>query len=110
MSDSPPPDDRQPIPDGIVSSIRGHYQAPGLTWITRIVLVAGVLGGVLPGDTGIAVATGAVAAVVAVPLLRVGWLIFRWTQERDRRFVLTGMGLLAVVGGGAALAALGVGS
>lgn len=102
--------DRTPIPSGAVSTIRGHYQAPGLTWITRIVLVAGVLGAVLPGAAGIAVATAAVAAVVATPLLRVAWLIFRWTQEHDRRFILTGVGLLAVVGTGALLSALGIGS
>ncbi len=102
--------DRSPIPSGTVSTIRGHYQAPGLTWITRVMMIAGVLGAVLPGRAGIAVATAAVVAVIATPLLRVAWLIFRWTQEHDRRFILTGVALLAVVGLGAALSALGVGS
>lgn len=101
--------DRSPIPAGTVSTIRGRYQAPGLTWVTRVVMIAGVLGAVLPGGAGIAVATAAVGAVVATPLLRVAWLIFRWTQEDDRRFVLTGIALLAVVGAGAVLSALGVG-
>lgn len=102
--------DRDPIPSGDVSTIRGHYQAPGLTWITRVVLIAGVLGAVLPGAAGIAVATAAVAAIMATPLLRVAWLIFRWTQEHDRRFILTGLGLLAVVAAGAVISALGIGS
>lgn len=103
------PMDRAPIPGGTVSTIRGFYQAPGLTWITRIVLVAGVAGAVLPGAAGIAVATAAVAAVMATPLLRVAWLIFRWTQEGDRRFILTGIALLGVVLTGAVLSAIGLG-
>ena len=102
--------ERPPIPDGTVSTIRGHYQGPALTWLTRIVMVAGVLGAVLPGTAGIAVATAAVAAVTAAPLLRVAWLVFRWTQERDRRFVALGSALLAVVALGAALSAAGVGA
>ena len=101
--------DRPPIPDGTVSTIRGHYQGPALTWLTRVVMVAGVLGAVLPGTMGTAIATAAVAAVTAAPLLRVAWLVFRWTQEHDRRFVVLGSALLAVVAVGAALSAAGVG-
>ena len=93
----------------MVSTIRGRYQAPGLTWLTRLVIVAGVLGALLPGAAGIAVATAAVAAVVAAPLVRVAWLTFRWTQEDDRRFVTLGVALLTVVAAGAALAAAGIG-
>ena len=100
---------REPIPAGTVSTIRGRYQGPALTWLTRIVLVAGVLGAVLPGDAGTAVATAAVAAVVAAPLLRVAWLVYRWTQERDRRFVVLGSAVLGVIAAGAALSAAGVG-
>ena len=100
---------REPIPAGTVSTIRGRYQGPALIWLTRVVLVAGVLGAVLPGVAGTAVATGAVAAVVAAPLLRVAWLVFRWTQERDRRFVVLGSAVLAVIAVGAALSAAGVG-
>ena len=92
-----------------MSTIRGHYQGPALTWLSRIVIVAGVLGWALPGAAGVAVATAAVAAVVAAPLLRVAWLVLRWRQERDRRFQVLGVGLLAVVALGAALSAAGVG-
>jgi hypothetical protein len=101
--------DRSPVPPGTVSSIRGRYQAPGLTWLTRLVIVGGLLGAVLPGRAGIAAATGAVAAIVAAPLARVAWLTFRWSQEHDRRFEVLGAALLAVVAAGATLAALGVG-
>lgn len=101
---------REPIPAGTVSTIRGRIQAPALTWLTRLVVVVGVLGTVVPGDAGIAVATVAVSAVIAAPLVRVMWLVFRWTQERDRRFILVGTGLLAVIAAGAVLSALGVGN
>lgn len=104
------PQPRAPIPDGVVSTIRGRFQRPALTWITRIVIVLGLLSAVLPDEAGTATATGVVAAVVAVPLLRVGWLVYRWRQEHDRRFVGIGLSLLGVIASGAALAALGVGS
>ncbi len=100
---------REPIPSGTVSSIRGRFQAPALTWLTRLVVVVGVVGATLPGAAGIAVATAAVVAVAAAPLLRVLWLVFRWGQEGDRRFVVVGLGLLGVIALGAVLSALGVG-
>lgn len=101
---------RPPIPGGQVSTIRGRWQAPALTWTTRVVLVAGLLTLVLPDAAGIAVATAVVAVVIATPLLRVAWLVWRWHQEHDQRFVTIGVVLLAVIATGAALAALGVGS
>jgi 4-hydroxybenzoate polyprenyltransferase len=107
-ADGPTP--RQPIPAGTVSAIRGRMQAPALTWVTRVVIGLGLLSAVLPDDAGVAVATAVVVAVVAVPLLRVLWLVHRWRQERDPRFVGLGLALLGVVAAGAALAALGVGS
>ncbi len=101
---------RQPIPAGAVSTVRGRLQGPALTWVTRVVIVAGLVSAVLPDPAGDVVATAVVAAVVAVPLLRVAWLVFRWRQEHDARFVRMGLALLAVVGVGALLAAVGVGS
>jgi hypothetical protein len=101
---------RPPIPGGEVSTIRGRWQAPALTWVTRGVIALGLLSAVLPGTTGTVLATAAVAVVVAVPLLRVLWLVHRWRQEHDRRFVSIGLALLGVIAVGAALAALGVGS
>jgi 4-hydroxybenzoate polyprenyltransferase len=108
MTEPIPP--RPPIPGGQVSTIRGRWQAPALTWTTRVVLVAGLVSVVLPDVAGIAVATAVVAVVIATPLLRVAWLVWRWHQEHDQRFVSIGLVLLAVIGAGAALAALGVGS
>ncbi len=103
-------DQRTPIPAGTVSTIRGRWQAPALTWLTRLVLVAAVLGAVVPGSVGMASSTAAVVAVVAAPLVRVAWLVWRWLQEGDHRFVAIGLGLLLVVAVGAVLAALGIGS
>lgn len=101
---------RAPIPAGTVSTIRGRWQGPALTWVTRLVLVVAVLGAVVPGGVGIGMATAAVVAVVAAPLVRVAWLVWRWVQEGDRRFVAVGVGLLLVIAAGAVLAALGIGS
>ena len=100
---------RQPIPGGTVSRIRGRWQVPGLTWLTRVVLVVSLLGGFLGEPVGEGLAIAAVTAIVAAPLLRVCWLLIRWTQEHDRRFVATGVALLSVVATGGVLAALGVG-
>ena len=66
-------------------------------------LVLGAAGALLPGDAGIAAATGAVAVVVAAPLLRVGWLAGRWARKHDARFATLAVVLLAVVGAGAAI-------
>ena len=100
----------EPIPAGTVSTIRGRWQGPALTWLTRVVFVVAIVAALAPGAAGVALATVAVTAVVATPLLRVGWLVFRWRQEEDWRFVGAGLGLLLVVAIGALLAALGVGS
>jgi hypothetical protein len=100
---------REPIPPGRVSTIRGRWQGPALTWVTRVVLVLAVLGGLLGGPVGHPIAIVAVAIVVATPVARVVWLIGRWHHEGDTRFVVAGMALLATVATGGVLAALGVG-
>lgn len=94
---------------GAVSTIRGRWQAPALTWVTRVVIVLGVVSALAPDGIAVGLATAAVATIVAAPVVRVAWLVFRWWQERDSRFVATGAALLVVVAAGGALAALGVG-
>lgn len=96
-------------PPGEVSTIRGRWQRPALTWTTRVALAVAAASIVAPAPVGSALAVAAVAAVVAVPLLRVAWLVFRWHQEDDARFVAAGTTLLVVIGVGALLSALGVG-
>jgi hypothetical protein len=90
-----------------VSTIRGRWQVPYLTWITRVLIVVALVGTFAPGDLGSAIQVAAVAVAVAVPLLRVVWLIHRWRQERDWIFVVTGTALLFVVATGALAALLG---
>jgi hypothetical protein len=63
----------------------------------------------LTGRVGEEVGAVAVAAIVAAPLLRVAWLAFRWWHERDRRFLITAIALLAIIASGAALTVAGVG-
>ena len=86
-----------------VSTIRGRWQIPALTWVTRVLLGAAIVGVLAPGSVGIAIQTAVVAVVIAVPLLRVAWLIHRWRQERDWLFVGLGLLLLAVIACGALL-------
>ena len=101
---------RSERPPGVVSTVRGHWQGPALLWTTRVLLAIALLGGLVPGPVGRFLAVTAVAVVTAVPLARVLWLVVRWIQERDARFVAIGVALLATVAAGAAMAALGVGS
>jgi hypothetical protein len=100
---------REPIPPGVVSTIRGRWQRPALTLLTTSVLVLSTVATLLPGPAGDGLGVAVVAAIVAAPLVRVAWLVFRWWQEGDRRFVVTGAALLAIVGIGALLTLAGVG-
>ena len=75
----------------------------------KVVLVAAVVGGlgVLLGDGfGDALAGIAVGVVIALPLLRVVWLVATWKRQRDTRFVALGLVLLALVALGFVLALL----
>lgn len=100
---------RPPFPPGTVSTIRGHWQAPWLRRATQLVLALSLFASVLHGAARAAVTWTAIGLVIAAPLLRLSWLLFRWRQEQDHRFVLLGAAVLLVVGTGTALAALGVG-
>jgi len=100
---------RQPVPPGGVSSIQGRRQGPALQVAAGLALVAATVGLALPGAVGEALTVTSVAVVSATPLLRVTWLIYRWSEERDWRFVVLGVALLGVVGLGALLALAGVG-
>jgi hypothetical protein len=84
-----------------ISRIRGRWQIPALTWVTRVLLVVAVVAAFVPDTVGTALQVAVVATAIAVPLVRVAWLIFRWSQERDWIFVRLGLALLLVVGAGA---------
>lgn len=92
--------------EGRTSNVTGRRQAAGLRLITGGAIVAAALGVLVPGSVGMVAGITAVAAITVAPLLRVLWLTFRWWQEGDIRFTLTGLALLGVIGAGAVLASL----
>lgn len=111
MSHGPTPPqgaDREPIPPGRISTVRGRRQAPILRGLTRVAFVAATLGVVFGGRPGRVAGWTAVGLVTVTPLARVGWLIWRWWSEHDRRFVAAGIALLVVVAAGTTLSLLGV--
>ncbi len=87
-----------------VSTIVGRWQILWLTWVTRVMFAAALVGLIVPAGAGTAIRIGVVSVAIAVPLLRVAWLIRRWRQESDWRFVALGLTLLSVIAAGAALA------
>lgn len=75
--------------------------------VGKVVLAAtavGLLGVVLGDGFGDVLAGIAVGVVIALPLLRVVWLVVTWRRQRDTRFVMLGLVLLALVGLGFVLA------
>ncbi len=80
-----------------VSIIKGRRQRPALRVISIGAWVLAGIGALSHGGWFFAAGVSAITLVVATPLLRVGWLILRWCQERDWRFAWMGMALLAVI-------------
>jgi hypothetical protein len=77
--------------------------------VRKVVLVAAVLGsvGILLGDgVGDVFAGVALAVIIALPLLRVVWLVATWMRQRDLPFVALGTALLGLVALGFVLALL----
>lgn len=80
-----------------ISRVTGRRQGPALRRATIIAWALagiGTLGGAQPFATAGVVA---IALVIGAPLLRVGWLMFCWTQERDWRFVWAAAALFGVI-------------
>ena len=85
------------------SHITGRRQAAGLRLATALAAVAAAIGILAPDPLAAIAGSIAVTAVIAAPLLRVAWLIVRWSQEGDYRYVAIGLGLLSVIAVGAGL-------
>ena len=85
----PPPDHRTGRQDRLLVFLR---VATGLT------VLGAVLGVLVPGVGGRAAANAVVAILVAVPLLRVAWLVQRWLRKGDFRFAAIAIGLLLIIG------------
>lgn len=65
-------------------------------WVALVALL-------LPGRAGTAFGVAMVAVLVAVPLIRLGWLARRWLRRGDRRFALVAVLLAVIVSAGAFL-------
>jgi hypothetical protein len=88
---------------------RAHRFAPLSRALSAAVGVAGVLvlgALLLPERFGQVLGGALLAVLIATPLLRVAWFVQRWFRRGDPRFALVGLGVLAVVATGAALAVL----
>lgn len=94
------PETREPIPPGPVSMVQGMRQRRALAWVYKLILVLALVGSALPADYSGPTAAVVIGLVVATPLVRICWLIFRWNQEDDRPFVIAGLALLLVVATG----------
>ena len=55
-------------------------------------------------DTGDAVAAVMIGLLVGIPVVRIGWLLSRWSRRRDWRFALAAVVLLTVMVSGSVLA------
>jgi hypothetical protein len=83
-------------------------RAGQLVWRTLLFAAALALVGVLlPSRIGKPVEIASISIVVAIPLLRVVWLIKRWSSVRDTRYVRWAILLLVLVAVGPVLALFG---
>ncbi len=72
--------------------------------IALVVTFACALGGAfLPGTIGVWSGTACIIILIAVPVLRVTWLVVDWTRIRDVKFALLGCALLVVLATGGAI-------
>jgi hypothetical protein len=90
-----------------ISHVTGRRQGPALRGLTILAWILAGLGALSGSQPFAAVGVVAVVLVTAAPLLRVGWLIFRWMQERDWRFVWTAVTLLGVIAVASVVALVG---
>ena len=66
--------------------------------VALVVTFACALGGAfLPGTAGVWSGTACIIILIAVPVLRVTWLVVDWTRMRDVKFALLGCALLVVL-------------
>lgn len=79
-----------------------------LVWRTLLASAALALVGVLlPTEIGEPIEIAAIAIVTGIPLVRVAWLIKRWSSLRDMKYVWWAVLLLALVAVGPVLAFFG---
>jgi hypothetical protein len=86
----PPPDPRAGRQRALVAMLRVSVA------LVAILAVGALL---LPEEQARPVGTAMVVTLVAVPVVRVGWLVIRWLRRGDLRFALCGVGLLVLMAG-----------
>jgi hypothetical protein len=89
------------------AGLAGESPAPGMVLGLRLAALAALvaaIAGLVPGPVGDAGSVVMAVVLVAAPLVRVAWLAVAWWRAGDRRYAVTGFGLLLVVGAGAVLA------
>jgi hypothetical protein len=75
--------------------------------VALVVTFACALGGAfLPGTIGVWSGTACIIILIAVPVLRVTWLVVDWTRTRDVKFALLGCALLVVLATSGAIVVL----
>jgi hypothetical protein len=75
--------------------------------VALVVTFACALGGAfLPGTAGVWSGTACIVILIAVPVLRVTWLVVDWTRTRDVKFALLGSVLLVVLATSGAIVVL----
>jgi hypothetical protein len=84
-----------------------------LNTLSKILMVALVItfacalgGAFIPGTVGQWSGTACIIILIAVPVLRVTWLVVDWTRARDVKFALLGCALLVVLATSGAIALL----
>ena len=79
--------------------LAGRYEGIARVLQGALVVVVGLsLAAVLlPRDLATASGTAVVVLLIAIPVLRVGWLLTRWTRRRDRRFAAAAVVLLGLL-------------
>ncbi|MCU0267553.1 MAG: hypothetical protein MUF83_02790 [Acidimicrobiales bacterium] len=105
MSAPTPPDGAPAEPGGRPHNPRIGRQRYLVRFLQLLLVVTfglAVASLVAPTEEARTLGLALAALLIAVPLVRVAWLVVRWTGRRDWRFVGAGIGLLAVIGIGVA--------
>jgi hypothetical protein len=71
-----------------------------------LVALAAAVTVVLPDDVDRWSGWSMAALLIAVPVVRLGWLLVRWLRLGDQRYAAAATGLLVIMATGAVLAAL----
>lgn len=100
MSAHPVPDGRPPDPKEGRQDVLVRALQVALVLLLAVALAALLL----PGGAAAIAGRTMVGLLVAVPLLRVTWMLVRWARKRDIRHALLAGGLLVVVASGVVVA------